>query len=239
MISLAYHILRMPNIITGRLSLSKYNSSHTNTTLSRPGKLLLKSQTTQESSLQSQFSRWHTWTDLASLWKPCSSIRRRTFKQSIHRSHVNLSAWSWSAATSAPWGPAMRVWRPCRIPWVSVHQWCHVYSKYWDVICKIYKWRYRRAKLWSANKLRQVLIIQSTSFKFLLMEARIYNSPGIKHLLSISSSWSRKRRLKSLSCPRNPLIISQDTKTQTSAKFRWSAARRLVESSFKVWLRTR
>lgn len=77
----------------------------------------------------------HTCTDLASLWNPCPNIRRRTFRHSIQRSQVNRSAWSWSATSIALWGPARSVWRPWRIPWLSEHQWCHVYSKYWAVTC--------------------------------------------------------------------------------------------------------
>jgi hypothetical protein len=76
-----------------------------------------------------------TWTDLASLWKPCTNIRRRTFRHSIQRSQVNRSAWFWSATRVALWRPARSVWRTWRITWVSEHQWCQVYSKYWTVTC--------------------------------------------------------------------------------------------------------
>lgn len=85
---------------------------------------------------QSQnFSVKRTWTDFASFWKPCINIRRSTFRHNIQRSHVSWNTWSWSETIIKLWGSETSDWRPWRITWVSVHQWCHVYSKYWAVTC--------------------------------------------------------------------------------------------------------
>ncbi len=68
----------------------------------------------------------HTWTDLASLWKPWSSMRRNTFRQSIHLSQVKRRVCSWSVERWSLSVPLMILESPWMMPCVSAHQWCQV-----------------------------------------------------------------------------------------------------------------